>query len=81
METRREFLQGGSPAAVAAFAGQAVSAQQAPPGQHKPNILFILTEPADALSIAGNRILHTPKLDRIAQEGASFQNAFLIIAG
>ena len=42
----------------------------------KPNLLFIMTDQQrfDALSYAGNKILNTPNLDRIAQEGVWFEN-------
>ena len=44
-----------------------------------PNFLIIMTDDqrADALSIAGNPILETPNLDRIADEGARFTEAFV----
>ncbi len=43
----------------------------------KPNILFILTDQQrhDALSIAGNEMLQTPNLDRLAREGVYFRQA------
>lgn len=42
-----------------------------------PNLLFIMTDQQrfDALSYAGNTILYTPNMDRIAREGACFENA------
>lgn len=75
--TRREFLQ-----ASGAVVGAALSANasaQSGPGQRRPNILMMLGEGqrADALSIAGNHILHTPNHDRIAREGVWFRNAFV----
>ena len=46
--------------------------------QKKPNLLFIMTDQQryDALSIAGNRVLKTPNLDRLAKQGAIFKNAY-----
>jgi arylsulfatase A-like enzyme len=43
----------------------------------QPNLLFIMTDQQrfDALSCAGNRILQTPNLDRLAREGALFRTA------
>lgn len=43
-----------------------------------PNLLFLMTDQQrfDALSFAGNDILHTPNLDRIAKEGVWFRNAY-----
>lgn len=44
----------------------------------KPNIIFILTDDQrwDALGYAGNKYIHTPAMDRLAEEGVYFQNAF-----
>lgn len=44
----------------------------------KPNLLFIMTDQQryDALSIAGNSVLKTPNLDRLAKQGVWFQNAY-----
>jgi len=46
--------------------------------QEKKNLLFIMTDQQryDALSIAGNTVLKTPNLDRLASQGAFFQNAY-----
>jgi arylsulfatase A-like enzyme len=46
--------------------------------QKKPNLLFIMTDQQryDALSIAGNSVLKTPNLDRLAKQGAFFKNAY-----
>lgn len=43
----------------------------------RPNLLFIMTDQQrfDALSYAGNKVLHTPNMDRIAREGVYFKNA------
>lgn len=81
--TRRGFVQG--MASLAAFAAvetgksnAAASALGAP--AKRPNILFLFTEGqrADALSFHGNNpFAHTPNMDRIAQEGVSFNNAFV----
>jgi arylsulfatase A-like enzyme len=45
---------------------------------NRPNILFIMTDDhaAHALSCYGSRINQTPNLDRIANEGARFDNCF-----
>ncbi len=44
----------------------------------KPNVLFIITDQQrfDALSIAGNQVLKTPNLDRLANQGVWFKNAY-----
>ncbi len=46
--------------------------------QQKKNLLFIITDQQryDALSIAGNQVLETPNLDRLAKSGAYFKNAY-----
>ncbi len=45
----------------------------------RPNILFILTDDQrwDALGYAGNEIIQTPHMDRLAAEGLYFENAFV----
>ncbi|AMQ57932.1 sulfatase [Algoriphagus sanaruensis] len=47
--------------------------------QTKPNIIFILTDDQrwDALGFAGNPIIQTPEMDRLATEGTYFPNAFV----
>lgn len=47
--------------------------------QQKPNIIFILTDDQrwDALGYAGNKVIHTPEMDRLAKEGVYFKNAFV----
>ncbi|NQU53035.1 MAG: sulfatase-like hydrolase/transferase [Bacteroidetes bacterium] len=43
----------------------------------RPSLLFIMTDQQrfDALSYAGNKILKTPNMDRLAKEGVYFKNA------
>ncbi len=45
----------------------------------KPNIIFILTDDQrwDAMGYAGNDIIHTPEMDKLAREGIYFKNAFV----
>jgi arylsulfatase A-like enzyme len=66
MLTRREFLCG-LPIALGAQP------------RRRPNIIFILTDDQTIhdMSCYGNRILHTPHMDRIAREGARFNNCFV----
>lgn len=47
-----------------------------------PNILFLLTDDqrADGYRAAGNELLQTPNLDRIAARGTRFTNAFVTLA-
>ncbi|MEN8882523.1 MAG: sulfatase-like hydrolase/transferase [Polaribacter sp.] len=50
--------------------------------QKKKNLLFIITDQQryDALSVAGNTVLETPNLDRLAKSGAYFKNAYTPVA-
>lgn len=73
--TRREMLQLGAAATVAmpdhvrrTTAG----------GETRPNILLLMADQfrADCVGAAGNRVIHTPNLDRIAREGVLFTNAY-----
>ena len=43
----------------------------------RPNIIFLLTDDhrADALGVAGNSIVKTPNLDKLANDGVRFTNA------
>ena len=45
----------------------------------KPNILFIMTDDHSyqALSAYNDKLIHTPNLDRIANEGVIFPNSFV----
>jgi arylsulfatase A-like enzyme len=45
----------------------------------KPNIIFILTDDQrwDALGYAGNKLIHTPEMDKLAKEGTYFENALV----
>lgn len=47
--------------------------------QNRPNIIFILTDDQrwDALGFAGNPIIQTPEIDRLAAEGTFYENAFV----
>ena len=44
----------------------------------RPNILFILTDDhrTSAMGYAGNKIIQTPEMDKLAREGVYFKNAF-----
>src|SRR5688572_4470233 len=67
MMRRREFLAGAAGAPVS------IQAQGDPP----PNILLVLADQLRAQSVGcyGNSEVKTPHLDRLAGEGALFENA------
>jgi len=45
----------------------------------KPNIIFILTDDQrfDALGYAGNKLISTPEMDKLAKDGTYFKNAMV----
>ncbi len=72
---RRTFTRTAAGAAAAAFTGCARR-------DRRPNVVFILTDDQrwDCLSVAGHPFLKTPHLDRIANEGVRFSNAFTTLS-
>ena len=76
---RRDFLKAAAMSmAVTGISGCSEGMQDSRSKGDKPNLLFIITDQqrSDALSIAGNTILETPNLDRLAKQGAYFKNAY-----
>lgn len=71
---RREFLK----LAAAGTVGLACSQGFAEESPKRPNILLLMTDQhrADCLGCAGNKVIRTPNLDRLAREGAYFPNAY-----
>lgn len=74
--TRREFITRASAAALTLpllDVGKLYAAEE------RPNFVFILTDDQryDAMSCAGHPFAKTPNIDRIANEGARFANAFV----
>jgi arylsulfatase len=69
--SRRSFLQAGSTAAAASHPGASTS--------RPPNVLFVMSDQlrADCLGANGNRLIRTPRLDRLAAESANMTNAFV----
>jgi arylsulfatase len=67
--TRRSFTR----AAAAPFL-----LQSARGASNRPNILLLMTDQhrADALGAAGNPVIRTPHLDRLAAEGVRFRHAY-----
>ena len=76
MTSRRDVLRvlGGTLAALPFVSRRALGE----PATH-PNIVFIMTDDQrqDAMSAYGNRILKTPNMDRIANEGIRFTEMFV----
>jgi arylsulfatase A-like enzyme len=75
--TRRDFL-----GATASGLGALALGRGCRPGRgpkDRPNILFILTDDQrfDTLGCAGNPIIRTPNVDRLASEGIRFDRAFV----
>jgi arylsulfatase A-like enzyme len=70
-------------AALRAIAGAATAGPllrlSADESSNRPNIVFVMTDDQrhDAMSVAGNPILRTPNMDRIAAEGVRFTQAFV----
>ncbi|CAM4221956.1 sulfatase-like hydrolase/transferase [Zobellia nedashkovskayae] len=60
---------------------QPLKAQKAAQEQQakKPNIIFILTDDQrfDALGYAGNKLISTPEMDKLAKKGTYFENAMV----
>jgi alpha-L-rhamnosidase len=54
-----------------------LKAQKQP--NQKPNIIFILTDDQrfDALGYAGNKLISTPEMDKLASQGTYFRNAMV----
>lgn len=82
------WLWAGLVAGTAATAADAAAETAAEGGVRRPNVLFVLSDDQrwDMLSVVqremGDRArfpwLQTPNLDRIAQEGVRFRNAFVV---
>lgn len=53
--------------------------EERPPAPDQPNIVFILTDDhtVRGLSCYGSPLMETPNLDRIAEEGMRYENAFV----
>jgi arylsulfatase A-like enzyme len=83
METRRTVLKylAGS-AGVASLSAVETFARQLGDDSERPNILCIVGEGVrwDELSSTGNKLIHTPNMDRIGREGCVFHNAFVVNA-
>ncbi|MHC4518272.1 MAG: sulfatase-like hydrolase/transferase [Planctomycetota bacterium] len=77
-QTRRRFLRttGFAAAAIMAAPARLLQAQRADDGE-RPNILWITSEDnSPYLGCYGDKLAHTPNLDRFAAEGVRYRNAF-----
>lgn len=85
METRRNvlrYISGTLGASTLGINQLETFAQGISANSEKPNIVCILGEGLrwDELSATGNKLIRTPNMDRIAQEGCMFRNAFVVNA-
>lgn len=85
MHTRRtvlKYIAGAVGASTCTLNGLKTFATQIQGSVKKPNIVCILGEGLrwDEFSSAGNPLLHTPNMDRIAEEGCTFRNSFVVNA-
>jgi len=71
---RRKFLVSAGAGLLALHSKGELAAQ----GRARPNILFIISDQfrGDALGADGNRFVHTPNLDRLAESGVRFSHAY-----
>jgi N-acetylglucosamine-6-sulfatase len=78
---RREFLKSASLSLLGASLAAGFPAC-APRKGRQPNFIFFLTDDQrwDGMSCAGNTILQTPNMDRIAASGIRFSNMFVTTA-
>ncbi len=82
--SRRDMLKIGAGTLGGAFATSAsvAGAEAREPATGRPNFVIIMGDgvrPGE-MSVAGNPIIRTPNIDRIANEGLRFQNTFVINA-
>jgi arylsulfatase A-like enzyme len=85
METRRtvlKYLTGALGASACSLDTLESFARQLNSQSARPNIVCIVGEGLrwDEFSSAGHKLLHTPNMDRIAHEGCTFHNAFVVNA-
>jgi arylsulfatase A-like enzyme len=75
--TRRDFVKAGLATGAAALTGAAGNAATLP-RPDKPNLLLIMTDQqrGDCVGAAGNPVIRTPNLDKLAREGVLFRNAY-----
>ena len=78
---RRTFISGVSAAPLISSQarGQASGQDYTPGGERPPNILFLLFDKcrSDAIGAYGERDVHTPNLDFLAETGVRFDNCYV----
>ncbi len=76
---RREFLQSSLAVTGSTLLSSCSESELERQTAKRPNVVFILTDDQrwDCLSAAGHPFLETPHLDRLANEGVRFANAFV----
>jgi len=77
--SRREFLRYTSSGILGTVLSARFFSCRKQPGMKRPNFVFFLTDDQrwDGMSCAGNPILKTPNMDRIARDGVRFSNMFV----
>jgi N-acetylglucosamine-6-sulfatase len=82
--TRRDMLKALGTTSAASLMGLSLSdiGYGAPRSVDRPNIVFILSDNcrADYNGFMGHPFIQTPAIDRLAQEGVAFENAFCTTA-
>ncbi|MBT4483000.1 MAG: sulfatase [Candidatus Latescibacteria bacterium] len=76
---RRKFIRNGVYALGSSALASHLSTHSEAAAAERPNIIFILSDDQrwDTLGCAGNPIIETPELDRLAEEGVRYSNAFV----
>jgi len=73
--SRREFLRTAGVAGAATLMPLAARAA----GKRRPNIIFMFADDQakESMGYAGNPVIQTPNMDRLAADGVFFENAFI----
>jgi len=76
--SRRQFVQAGTAAAAGLALQNALGAPAILNGQKKPNILWIMTDEHNAkvMGAYGNKIVRTPHMDSLAENGVIFDTHY-----
>jgi arylsulfatase A-like enzyme len=83
--SRRDVLKFGAASlgsAAVTSPGRGAARRQGSATDSRPNFVVFMTDGQrpDEMSIAGNKIIRTPYMDRVVREGIRFQNAFVVNA-